>query len=97
MALSLSMALHELCTNAAKYCALSTSEGRVLVAWSIAGGDARLRLRWEEQGGPPVQEPTSKGFGSRLITRGVAHELSALVRLEFPVTGVVCEIDAPLG
>jgi PAS domain S-box-containing protein len=97
MALSLSMALHELCTNAAKYGALSTSEGRVLVAWSIAGGDARLRLRWEEQGGPPVQEPTSKGFGSRLITRGVAHELSALVRLEFPVTGVVCEIDAPLG
>ena len=96
MALSLSMALHELCTNAAKYGALSMSEGRVLVAWSIAGGD-RLRLRWEEQDGPPVEAPRSKGFGSRLITRGVAHELSAQVRLEFPVTGVVCEIDAPLG
>ena len=68
----------------------------MLITWSIAD-NGRLRLRWEEQDGPPVQAPTSKGFGSRLITRGVAHELSALVRLEFPVTGVVCEIDAPLG
>jgi two-component sensor histidine kinase len=96
MALSLSMALHELCANAAKYGALSAPEGRVLITWSIAD-NGRLRLRWEEQDGPSVQAPMSKGFGSRLITRGVAHELSALVRLEFPVTGVVCEIDAPLG
>lgn len=95
MALSLSLALHELCTNAAKYGALSNGEGRVLVSWSVAGN--RLLWRWEERGGPPVQTPDRKGFGSRLIARGVAHELSAAVRLEFPTTGVVCEIDAPLG
>ncbi len=95
MALSLSLAVHELCTNAAKYGALSDGDGRVVVNWSVAGN--RLRWRWEERGGPPVQAPERKGFGSRLIARGVAHELSADVRLEFPTTGVVCEIDAPLG
>ena len=97
--LSLSMALHELCTNAAKYGALSNDTGEVKVDWSLSGtnGDARLRLRWQEAGGPPVEPPRRKGFGSRLITRGVAHELSADVRLEFPATGVVCEIDAPLA
>jgi PAS domain S-box-containing protein len=97
--LSLSMALHELCTNAAKYGALSNDTGQVRVQWSLSGtnGSSRLRLRWEEAGGPPVAPPQKRGFGSRLITRGVAHELSAEVRLEFPVTGVVCEIDAPLA
>jgi PAS domain S-box-containing protein len=97
--LSLSMALHELCTNAAKYGALSNDTGQVLVHWSLTGtnGAARLRLRWEETGGPPVEPPRRKGFGSRLITRGVAHELSAEVRLEFPASGVVCEIDARLA
>jgi PAS domain S-box-containing protein len=97
--LSLSMALHELCTNAAKYGALSNDDGRVQVHWSLTGsnGRSRLRLRWEEFGGPPVEAPQRKGFGSRLITRGVAHELSANVRLDFLATGVVCEIDAPLA
>jgi len=97
--LSLSMALHELCTNAAKYGALSNDTGQVRVDWSLSGtnGNARLRLRWQEAGGPPVEPPRRKGFGSRLITRGVAHELSADVRLEFQATGVVCEIDAPLA
>jgi two-component sensor histidine kinase len=99
VALSLSMALHELCTNAAKYGALSNDTGTVQVRWSLAGanGSLRLCLRWEEAGGPPVEPPRRKGFGSRLITSGVAHELSAEVRLEFPTTGVVCEIDAPLA
>jgi two-component sensor histidine kinase len=97
--MSLAMALHELCTNAAKYGALSNATGRVLVHWSLTGanGSARLRLRWEEAGGPSVEPPRRKGFGSRLITRGIAHELSADVRLAFPATGVVCEIDTPLA
>jgi two-component sensor histidine kinase len=71
----------------------------VHVAWSLSGhnGSSRLRLRWEEAGGPAVRAPGRKGFGSRLIERGVAHELSAKVRLDFPATGVVCEIDAPLA
>lgn len=98
MALSLSLALHELTTNAGKYGALSCPEGRVRVSWSLTRctGGRRLCLRWEETGAPPVQPPSRTGFGSRLITRGVAHELSATVRLDYPETGVVCEIDAPL-
>ena len=99
LVLSLSMALHELCTNAAKYGALSNDTGEVKVDWSLSGtnGDARLRLRWQDSVEDPQQSEPGKGFGSRLITRGVAQELSANVRLEFPATGVVCDIDAPLA
>lgn len=98
MALSLAMALHELGTNAAKYGALSAEGGRVRVSWEVAGQDGtrRLRLCWRESGGPPVAPPRAKGFGSRLIERGLASELRAKVRLDFPPQGVECEIEAPL-
>ena len=99
MALSLAMALHELCTNAAKYGALAADSGRVSVAWQVgrARDGKRLRLRWAEQDGPPVEAPLKKGFGSRLLERGLARELEAEVKLSFPPTGAVCEIDAPVG
>ena len=99
MALSLAMALHELCTNAAKYGALSERGGRVGIEWRVdrEDGASRLRLRWEERGGPRVAPPARRGFGSRLIGRGLAHELEAKVRLDHPPEGVVCEIDAPLA
>jgi PAS domain S-box-containing protein len=93
--LSLSMALHELCTNAAKYGALSGVSGRVLISWRSEKD--RFLLRWQELDGPPVRAPRRRGFGSRLITRGVAHDLRAQVRLEYRATGVVCEIDASLA
>ena len=68
-ALALAMALHELCTNAVKYGALKGDQGLADVEWQITNteGAPRLRLRWEESGGPPVQEPTKQGFGSRLL------------------------------
>ncbi|HZH26123.1 MAG TPA: PAS domain S-box protein [Azospirillaceae bacterium] len=98
MALPLSMAVHELCTNAAKYGALSNMEGQVGIRWTVARTEAgpRLHLRWAERGGPPVEVPKRRGFGSRMIERGLAHELSAEVRLEFAPSGVVCDIKAPL-
>jgi len=98
MALPLSMAVHELCTNAAKYGALSNMEGQVGITWEATRTDAgpRLHLRWVERGGPPVEAPKRRGFGSRMIERGLAHELSAEVRLEFAPGGVVCDIKAPL-
>jgi PAS domain S-box-containing protein len=98
MALSLAMAIHELCTNAAKYGALSDAAGSVTVGWRVVpvGERRRLCLRWAERGGPRVDLPRRKGFGSRLIERGLAHELGAEVRLEYAPSGVVCEIDAPL-
>lgn len=98
MALSLSMALQELATNAAKYGALSGEQGQISISWHVATSSvrSRLRLRWEESGGPPVAMPSRRGFGSRLIERGLAQELDGEVRIEFAPSGVVCTVDAPL-
>ncbi|THD64281.1 HWE histidine kinase domain-containing protein [Phenylobacterium sp.] len=94
-ALSLAIALHELATNALKYGAWSVAAGRVVIAWSRAEGE-RLHLEWRETGGPPVAAPTARGFGSRLIERGLAAELSGEVRLVFDPAGLICRVDAPL-
>ena len=93
-AVALSMALHELGTNALKYGALSVEQGSVAVRWSTGGG--RFRLRWEERGGPPVAPPGHRGFGSRMIARGLAAELRGEARIDWRPEGVVCIIDAPL-
>ncbi|MBU4436227.1 MAG: PAS domain-containing protein [Alphaproteobacteria bacterium] len=97
-ALSLSMALHELATNAVKYGALSVPEGRVTIAWDMAPSDGaeRLDLTWTETGGPPVTPPSRRGFGSRLIERGLAAELSGEAVIRFEPQGVVCQIRALL-
>jgi PAS domain S-box-containing protein len=94
-AVALSMALHELGTNALKYGALSAERGAVAVRWST--DDGRFRLRWEESGGPSVSPPTRRGFGSRMIERGLAAELQGEVRIDWRPEGVVCTIDSPLG
>lgn len=97
-ALSLSMALHELATNAVKYGALSTPAGRVTLQWNLTPGPGaeRLDLTWTESGGPPVTPPTQRGFGSRLIERGLAAELSGEAAIRFEPDGVVCHIRARL-
>lgn len=98
MALSISMALHELATNAAKYGALSSHKGRVSISWRTRrhGSDGQLRLEWREADGPAVVPPQRRGFGSRLIERGLAQELGGEARLEFRPTGLWCEITARL-
>jgi PAS domain S-box-containing protein len=97
-ALMLSMAVHELATNAAKYGALSSSDGRIEVSWvAKANGSApRLQLCWREENGPPVAKPTHKGFGTRLLEHGIETELGGRARIEFAPGGVRCEIDIPL-
>jgi two-component sensor histidine kinase len=82
--------------NAVKYGALSNAQGRVMVHWHLADDSSvrRLRLQWEEAGGPTVEKPTRKGFGSVLLTRALANDLGAVV--EVNPTGLVCTIDAPL-
>jgi len=97
-ALSISMALHELATNAAKYGALSDGPGRLHIHWHVQLGDAGevLRLRWKECGGPPVAPPSRRGFGSRLLERGLGRELQGTVVLQFPPDGVECVITCPL-
>jgi PAS domain S-box-containing protein len=95
--LALGIAFHELATNAVKYGALSNEAGSVLIAWTIepAPEGNRLILRWQEKNGPPVVPPSRKGFGSRVLERGLAHELEGGVHLDFRADGVVCTIDIP--
>ncbi len=95
--LALGMVLHELATNAAKYGSLSTDDGLVDVTWENCedGADSVLRLIWTESGGPPVKSPSRRGFGSRLIERGLNHELAATTTLSFRPSGVECAIAFP--
>ena len=92
--LALSMALHELSTNALKYGALSVPDGVVRLTWRVAAG--QLELVWAEEGGPPVVAPTRRGFGTRLVSQALARELRGQVRLEHDPAGVRCEIRFPL-
>jgi PAS domain S-box-containing protein len=92
-ALAISMGMHELATNAAKYGALSNGTGRIDVTWTIDGPKpGTLNLRWTETGGPVVSAPTHKGFGSRLIERNLAHDLDGKVKIDYRPEGVVCTI-----
>ncbi|HEX4098095.1 MAG TPA: HWE histidine kinase domain-containing protein [Caulobacteraceae bacterium] len=93
-ALALSMALHELATNAAKYGALSSPDGIVELRWRHE--DGQFQLIWREQGGPVVAPPTRRGFGSRLLQRALMRELGGSTTVIYPPEGVVFEVAAPL-
>jgi len=94
-ALSLGLAVHELATNAAKYGALSTTEGRVSIEWTLLSPEV-VEVRWREMGGPPVRAPEKRGFGRDLIEKIVAQELKAEVELEFRPEGVECRLRVPV-
>ena len=72
--------------------------GQVTVTWSMDehAGEKQLHLRWQEKDGPAVKQPERRGFGSRLIERGLSGELGGTVRLDFAPTGLICSVDAPL-
>lgn len=99
-ALSMALTIHELATNAAKYGALSVPGGKVLIDWSLGTADAAnqgaFRFTWRETGGPPVAEPTLKGFGSRLITRVLAADFEGEVSIDYAPGGVVCTLASSL-
>ena len=104
-ALAMSMAIHELATNAAKYGSLSTPAGSLTVEWSLAatpspGDDAAvprtLTMIWTEAGGPEVTPPARRGFGSTLIERVLAHDNQATVDREFRPSGIRCTIVLPI-
>jgi PAS domain S-box-containing protein len=95
-ALSLSLAIHELATNAAKYGALSTPNGRIDLTWHITDGHERsFHMQWKESGGPPVAQPTQKGFGSNLLERALAADLGGRIAMSYFASGLVCMIDVP--
>jgi two-component sensor histidine kinase/CheY-like chemotaxis protein len=98
-ALSFSMVLNELVTNAIKYGALSRDGGAVHLRWSVqpdADGAQLVVFRWQEQGGPQVEAPQDPGFGTTLIQRMIEYELLGQVHLEFAGKGLICEIRFPL-
>jgi len=90
---SLALALHELATNAAKYCAMSNSAGHVEVEWAIErieGRDA-ARFDWRELGGPPVEEPRRRGFGHLVIEKTLSSDFDE-VQIEYAPSGVHCSV-----
>lgn len=92
---TLALVLHELATNSAKYGALSTLSGRLALGWETPAG--RLQLKWEETGGPIVQVPRSRGFGTRSVIASIETQLGGDVRFDWRSEGVICHLTVPLG
>lgn len=91
---SLSLAIHELATNASKYGALANKSGSISVRWTVA--DGRFELQWRERRGPPVVPPTRSGFGTNMIRRTLAAEFKGEVELNFAETGLECRVSGPI-
>jgi two-component sensor histidine kinase/CheY-like chemotaxis protein len=97
---SLGMVLHELATNAGKYGALTTPEGRVEIEWGVRQDDPATSLftmRWRESGGPTVVAPARRGFGSTVTGDMARMNLQADVRLDYAPSGIVWELECPAG
>ena len=94
-AMSLGLAIHELATNAAKYGALTSDGGRIVIEWKQLTPDS-VEVYWREEGGPPVTPPARRGFGRDLIEKVVAHELQSTVDLQFNPGGVECRLSVPV-
>ena len=98
LAVVLSMIVHEIATNAAKYGALSNDTGKVTLDWEVITEDAKpqLRLIWTETGGPHVTAPVQRGFGSRLIERSARDQLGGEATVDFLPRGVVYTVTCTL-
>ncbi len=94
-AVVLNMALHELVTNAAKYGALSAQGGAVTVGWTVVNSSdpPLIEITWTERGGPPVEPPAKRGFGSHVLEAGHSHELDGKVTMDFRREGLVCHMQ----
>lgn len=94
--LGLSLAAHELSTNAVKYGALSTDKGHVSIGWTV-NDDGGFKFEWAERGGPPVNEPQRQGFGSRLTTRVVPTYFDGKATVDFRAEGIVYSLNGRLA
>lgn len=94
--IALAMTFNELCTNTTKFGALSVPAGRVEIAWTIDDATQRLRLTWTETGGPAVQPPSRRSFGTRMMG-SLGQQLNGKVELAYPPTGFVYTLDVPLS
>jgi two-component sensor histidine kinase len=96
-ALSLALAVHELATNAIKYGALTSDQGRVEISWneSLEQDMPAFRFLWQEIGGPAVEKPSKRGFGSQLIERVLTADFGK-VEVSYEPTGLICRLTAPM-
>lgn len=94
---NLGLALHELATNARKYGSLSDPHGQIRIHWQVCEEASKLKLVWQEGGGPTVSPPERSGFGRAMIETVVGKALEGDVRLSFPAKGVRCEIVIPVA
>lgn len=94
--LSFALVIHELATNARKYGALSVPQGRLSVRWQVQHGGL-LELHWHESGGPPVQPPARRGFGTRVIGQALSHHLRGSAELAFNPDGLQVRLRAGRG
>jgi two-component sensor histidine kinase len=94
--IALAMTFNELCTNTTKFGALSVTAGRVDISWAIDDKKQRLRLTWTEKGGPTVEEPTRRSFGTRMM-RSLGQQLNGQVQLAYERTGFIYALDVPLS
>ncbi len=95
---TIGMAMHELATNAGKYGALSSREGRVEIDWRVArseGGEEKFVMSWREREGPPVKSPAKTGFGSIVIDQMANMSLDAEVGLDYAPGGLVWRLECP--
>jgi two-component sensor histidine kinase len=91
---TVALALHELVTNSAKYGALSTLSGRLSVNWEDHAG--LLKITWVESGGPPVEKPVSRGFGTRSVIASIESQLGGRAEFDWRPEGLVCCLSVPL-
>ena len=94
IAQTLAVICHELATNAAKYGALSVSDGQIVIAWTTTS-DGQLVLRWDETGGPPVTVPTRAGFGTRVM-ESMVQQHKGEIRFDWRPAGLACELSIPI-
>jgi two-component system CheB/CheR fusion protein len=90
------MVFFELASNAAKYGALSTEDGRVEVDWNTDKPNV-LSIHWKELDGPAATEPPQRNFGTSFIQQSLEYELGGKVGLRFEPSGLECDIEIPLG
>jgi PAS domain S-box-containing protein len=91
---TMALALHELVTNSAKYGALSTHAGRLKIRWEVRGDT--LQLAWEERGGPPVEQPISRGFGTRSVIASIESQLGGKAEFDWRSEGLICRLSVPV-
>jgi PAS domain S-box-containing protein len=92
---TIALALHELVTNSAKYGALSTLSGRLSVSWEDR--EDLLGITWVETGGPPVEKPVSRGFGTRSVIASIESQLGGQAEFDWRTEGLVCRLSMPLS